>query len=84
MLQIKLKAAGNVNAAHTAFIKDATGKVIGTCMDTPNNAAYAFSVNDAAKSIDTPFNGTWTRKELKKHFYGLDAAYHAKYVKYQN
>ena len=33
MLQIKLKAAGNVN--------------------------------DAAKSIDTPFNGTWTRKELK-------------------
>ena len=52
MLQIKLKAAGNVN--------------------------------DAAKSIDTPFNGTWTRKELKKHFYGLDAAYHAKYVKYQN
>jgi len=78
----RLPALGNVNAAHTAYIKDSNGKTIGTCMDTPNNAAYAFTINSAAETISTPFNGDWTRKNLKAHFNGLDADYHKKYVKY--
>lgn len=78
----KLPALGCVNAAHSAYIKDSTGKIIGSCMDSPNNAAYAFTINDKAQTISTPFNGDWTRESLKGHFNGLDAVYHHKYVKY--
>lgn len=78
----KLPELGNVNAAHYAYIFNADGKIIGTCMDTPNNAAYAFSINPKAAKISTPFNGVWEREELGGRVDGLDIAYHSKYVKY--
>ena len=77
-----IKVLGNVNAAHLAIILNAKGEQIGYCMDTPNNAAYALSINPNAQSVKTPFNGTWERKELEKRFYGLEVVYHAQYVKY--
>ena len=78
----KLPALGNVNAAHYAYIKNVEGRTIGTCMDTPNNAAFAFSINEKAHTIDTPFNGTWTRADVEGRLFGLDENYHKKYIKY--
>lgn len=82
MIVKKLPSLGNVNAAHVAYIKDKKGAIIGTCMDTPNNAAYAFSINKEAHTISTPFNGDWRRDDLTTHFAGLNKDYHSKYVKY--
>jgi hypothetical protein len=77
-----LKSAGNINAAHEAFIFDKSGNQIGVCMDTPNNCAFAFTLNQNAHTIKTPFNGVYTRERLKGHYTGLDADYHAKYISF--
>ena len=79
----KIKKAGNINAAHEAIIFDKYGKEIGSCMDTPNNAAFAFSMNDNAAKIVTPFNGTWLRSDLIMRFIpASDMSYHAQYINF--
>lgn len=82
MYQSKLPAPGNVNAAHLAFIYNKEGKNIGQCMDSPNNAAFAFLINPEVYEIHTPFNGVWKREELKSHFFGLNPEAHKKYIKF--
>lgn len=79
---MKIINLGSVNAGHLATILDVNNVQIGTCMDTPNNCAYALLINDKAVSVKTPYNGTYSRTDLKDRFKGLDENYHAKYVKY--
>jgi hypothetical protein len=74
---------GSINAAHIAIILDAEGKQIGTCMDTPNNAAHALKINNNAMSVKTVFNGTYTREQLQKRFFGLDENYHKQFINFK-
>ena len=80
------KKAGNVNAAFVATIYDKQGKELGTCMDTPNNMAYAFAINEKADTITGWLSGAVKRDSLKDRFAWItkpaDAQYHSQYVKY--
>lgn len=86
MVKQTIRKAGNINAAHLASLFNAQGKEIGTCMDTPNNMAYAMSINKSIAYATTPFMGKYDRKKLNvtgsTKFTGEDAAYHAQYVKF--
>lgn len=73
---------GSINAEHIACIFDVNGNQIGTCMDTPNNIAYAFLINDNVHTVSTPYNGKYKRADVEGRFHGLDAAYHVKYIKF--
>lgn len=72
-----------VNAAHTAFIYDKNNKLIGYCMDTPNNCAYAFVIFKTAVKIVCPFNKPYTKDVNmlnRMEWIMNDEIYHKKYI----
>lgn len=78
--QVKL---GSINAAHYATVYDKECVPIGRCIDTPNSAAYAFSIMPAAVKIVSSW-ATFTRED--KCMQGridnanATAEYHSKHV----
>lgn len=53
---------GSINAASIGYVINKHGKVLATCIDTPNSAAHAFSVlPDAVKVVSQHF--TFTRND---------------------
>ena len=81
-MKVTLNAPGNINAAHKAFLKNINGEIIGECMDTPNNIAYAFSVIPSATSVDTYFQGNYPKEGFIQRIKTAlsDKDYHSKYV----
>lgn len=77
---------GSINAASLAHLYDVTGKEIGTCMDTPNNMAYAMAINENVVKIKTPYMGDYERKDLENRFQTAlnNSEYHKQYVKFKN
>ena len=76
-----MEKLGNVNACMLSKIYDKNNVLIGTCMDTPNNKAYAFKINAKAFKI-SGLLGAVKREDVKSRFFGLDENYHKQYVKY--
>jgi hypothetical protein len=58
---MKMPKLGNVNAMFQAVVYDKNNKIIGTCGDTPNVAAYVFTYYPKAKEVKTQFNINYIR-----------------------
>jgi len=67
----------------TAYLYDYKGNNIGECLDTPNNVAYAFAVNNKVKTAKGML-GLYDKMDIEsRQQTALDnAAYHSKYVKF--
>lgn len=74
---------GSINAAHCATVYDKEQVPIGRCMDTPNSAAYAFSIMPAAvKAVSSWATFTRDDKGMQGRIDNADkyAYYHKLYV----
>lgn len=66
-----------------ASLYDQYGNEIGECLDTPNNVAYAFAVNNKVKTAKGML-GLYDKMDIesRRQTALCNAEYHSKYVKF--
>ena len=66
-----------------AYLYDYKGNNIGECLDTPNNVAYAFAVNNKVKTAKGML-GLYDKMDIESRRQTAlnNSDYHARYVKF--